>query len=151
MSHTSRDVADRPFGLRNARWRTWLRVRTPDVLYYRLGLVVPKARDCRHHEWHHSANGVDACYHCEVTRSTPAAMENDPLTAAEQRICIRCHVAVVANWDHYETFERMHWSCFHYEFEHPSSSDDPRANDPDVACGDPGCPARAFDRTSPNL
>ncbi|HET7233218.1 MAG TPA: hypothetical protein VFJ16_24620 [Longimicrobium sp.] len=28
-------------------------------------------------------------------------------------------------------FERMHWLCFHLEFEHHG--------DPDVACGDPSC------------
>jgi hypothetical protein len=31
----------------------------------------------------------------------------------------------VRNREQYDTFERMHWSCFHYEFEH--------AGDPDVA------------------
>lgn len=51
--------------------------------------------------------------------------------------CVRCHRPVIRNREHFETFERMHWSCFHYEFEHP--------DDPDVACGDPSCPARAFD------
>jgi hypothetical protein len=71
VSKSDRDVADHPFTIRNARWRGWLRVHTPNVLYYRLGLVVPKARDCGNHEWHNSGNGVDACYHCEVTRSTP--------------------------------------------------------------------------------
>jgi hypothetical protein len=40
----------------------------------------------------------------------------------------------------YETFERMHWVCFHYEFEHEASS-----ADPDIACKNPSCPARAFD------
>jgi hypothetical protein len=53
--------------------------------------------------------------------------------------CQRCHRPVIRNRANYETFERMHWSCFHYEFEHDG--------DPDVACGDPGCPARAFDPT----
>ena len=32
----------------------------------------------------------------------------------------------------YEVFERMHWLCFHLEFEH--------AGDPDAPCGDPSCP-----------
>jgi len=40
------DVAERPFSVRHARWRAWLRAHTPDLLYYRLGLVVPKAHDC---------------------------------------------------------------------------------------------------------
>src|SRR5207244_2580028 len=71
MPHSNPDVADHPFSVRNARWRTWLRAHTPNVLYYRLGLVVPKARDCGNHEWHNNGNGIDACYHCEGIRSTP--------------------------------------------------------------------------------
>ena len=71
VSHLDRDVANHPFSLRSARWRTWLRVHTPNVLYYGVGLVVPKARDCGNHEWHNEAAGIDGCYHCEVTRSTP--------------------------------------------------------------------------------
>lgn len=51
-----------------SRWRTWLRKRTPDVLYYRLGIAIPKARDCGDHEWYKSTEDRDACYHCEVTR-----------------------------------------------------------------------------------
>jgi len=65
------DVGDHPLRFRNARWRTWLRVHTPDVLYYRLGLVVPNARDCGRHEWNNQGHGIDACYHCEITRTTP--------------------------------------------------------------------------------
>jgi len=72
MSDPTRDVADYPFSVRNARWRTWLRVHTPNVLYYRLGLVVPKARDCGRHEWHNNGDGLDGCYHCDVTRPTPS-------------------------------------------------------------------------------
>lgn len=34
----------------------------------------------------------------------------------------------------YDVFERMHYLCFHMEFEH---GDD---RDPDVDCGIPGCP-----------
>jgi hypothetical protein len=71
VPQSDRDVADYPFSVRNARWRTWLRVHTPNVLDYRLGLVVPKARDCGNHEWHNGGNGSDVCYHCEVTRPTP--------------------------------------------------------------------------------
>lgn len=37
----------------------------------------------------------------------------------------------------------MHWACFHYEFEHFAGE-----GDPDEACGDPSCPARAFDPRS---
>ena len=35
----------------------------------------------------------------------------------------------------------MHWACFHYEFEHGLDG----SGDPDIACADPTCPARAFD------
>jgi hypothetical protein len=85
VSQPDRDIADHAFSIRNARWRGWLRVHTPNVLYYRLGLVVPKARDCGNHEWHNSGNGVDACYHCEVTRSTPpdAPWFSDPFNRAD--------------------------------------------------------------------
>ena len=43
-----------------------------------------------------------------------------------------------ASRDHYETFERMHYMCFHYEFEHGSADADA---DPDEDCGVPGCPS----------
>jgi hypothetical protein len=57
-------------------------------------------------------------------------------------VCVRCGRPVERNRDYYETFERMHWSCFHYEFEHEMAG---QRGDPDIACGDPACPARAFD------
>ena len=52
-------------------------------------------------------------------------------------LCVRCGRAVVRNRDSYDLFEKMHWSCFHYEFEHEG--------DPDVACPDLACPARPVD------
>jgi hypothetical protein len=39
---------------------------------------------------------------------------------------------------HYETFEKMHWVCFHYEFEHDNRG---QGVDPDEDCGIPGCPS----------
>jgi hypothetical protein len=40
----------------------------------------------------------------------------------------------------------MHWSCFHFEFEHDPEGDGKLGEgDPDIACSDPNCPARAFD------
>jgi hypothetical protein len=63
------------------------------------------------------------------------------MTDAAQRECQRCRRPVVVNAEHYEVFERMHWSCFHYDFEHDG--------DPDAACEDPSCPARAFDPSPP--
>jgi hypothetical protein len=71
VSHHPRDVADAPLSIRTSRWRAWLRVHTPDVLYFRLGLVVPKSRDCGNHEWHNAGDDSDECYHCDVTRKTP--------------------------------------------------------------------------------
>lgn len=62
----------------------------------------------------------------------------------ELPICARCGRPVEgAERKYYETFERMHWTCFHYEFEHEVAG----SSDPDLACGDPACPARAFDPT----
>jgi hypothetical protein len=61
-------------------------------------------------------------------------------------VCIRCGRPVRVNADQYEVFERMHWVCFHYEFEHETAVAD---GDPDQACRDPGCPARAFDPAPP--
>ena len=55
-------------GLRHSRWRTWLRGNTPNFLFYRLGVVVPKARDCGDHEWYNSDNVVEHCYHCVAKR-----------------------------------------------------------------------------------
>jgi hypothetical protein len=39
---------------------------------------------------------------------------------------------------YYETFERMHYVCFHYAFEHGHSQGD---GDPDETCGLDGCPS----------
>lgn len=41
----------------------------------------------------------------------------------------------------YETFEHMHYVCFHYEFEH--------RGDPDVECSAGGCPAAGIGVPSP--
>jgi len=53
--------------------------------------------------------------------------------AAELR-CARCGLAVRVNRDSYEIFERMHYVCFHYEFEHGGF-------DPDEECDAGGCPS----------
>jgi hypothetical protein len=57
--------------------------------------------------------------------------------------CRRCRYPVRMSPDNYEIFERMHFVCFHYEFEHRSGVPD---NDPDVDCGLPGCPSGAAAR-----
>lgn len=47
-------------------------------------------------------------------------------------VCVRCGKQVTASATDYETFERMHYVCFHYEFEH--------RGDPDIECTAGGCP-----------
>ena len=56
-------------------------------------------------------------------------------------LCRRCGRPVVLNATKYETFERMHYVCFHFEFEH-----DPV--DVDEECGAGGCPSRAVNPRS---
>ena len=46
-------------------------------------------------------------------------------------ICIRCQKPVL-HADNYELFEKMHWLCFHLEYEHEADVDEP--------CNDPSCP-----------
>jgi hypothetical protein len=49
-------------------------------------------------------------------------------------VCGHCGREVVASAEQFETFERMHYVCFHYLFEH-----DP--TDPDEECFAGGCPS----------
>ena len=53
------------------------------------------------------------------------------MTSSEP-ICVRCKRPVVVNGDLYQTLEKMHWLCFHLEFEHNA--------DPDEPCSDVSCP-----------
>jgi hypothetical protein len=48
------------------------------------------------------------------------------------KICVRCNEPVVKNAESYDVFEKMHWLCFHLEFEHSGDADTP--------CEDPSCP-----------
>jgi hypothetical protein len=66
---------------------------------------------------------------------------HDAAMTAQSLTCVRCGLPVERNTAQYETFERMHWVCFHYEHEHGLNS----SPDPDIACPDPNCPARACD------
>jgi hypothetical protein len=50
-----------------------------------------------------------------------------------EKICVSCGKPVVCHKNEYEIFEKMHWICFHLEFEHGDF-------DPDEACEDPSCP-----------
>ena len=51
--------------------------------------------------------------------------------------CQRCHRPVRENAAQYEVFERMHYVCFHYEFEHGDE-------DVDTECGAGGCPSASL-------
>ncbi len=51
--------------------------------------------------------------------------------------CMRCGEQVESSRDDYEVFERMHWDCFHYAYEHDLNGEVPEAAD----CGMPGCPS----------
>jgi hypothetical protein len=52
--------------------------------------------------------------------------------SSDQLLCIRCGEVVRVNAESYEVFERMHWLCFHLEYEHRA--------DPDEPCEDTSCP-----------
>ena len=58
--------------------------------------------------------------------------------------CVRCGQEVRVNRDSYEIFERMHYLCFHYEFEHAGF-------DPDEECDAGGCPSAKRDACPPPL
>jgi hypothetical protein len=40
-------------------------------------------------------------------------------TDTEELICVRCGLEGRVNRESYELFERMHWVCFHFEWECP--------------------------------
>src|SRR5258705_12767125 len=60
-------------GMFRARWRRLIRERTPGFLYDH-GLVIPKVKDCRDHEWYVASAEHDACYHCLITRESPSLL-----------------------------------------------------------------------------
>jgi hypothetical protein len=61
------------------------------------------------------------------------------VTDAEAELaCRRCGRPVRLGRDNYEIFERMHYVCFHYEFEHNMTE---AQADPDEDCGVAGCPS----------
>lgn len=64
--------------------------------------------------------------------------QGDASDTLHHRPCKRCGHPVVVEADRYDVFEQMHWSCFHYEYEHDVD------RDPDDPCGDV-CPARLPD------
>ena len=52
-------------------------------------------------------------------------------------VCRRCRGAVRVNAEQFEVFERMHYVCFHYEFEHGEF-------DVDEECSAGGCPSASL-------
>jgi hypothetical protein len=62
----------------------------------------------------------------------------------EYPICVRCKTPVIKNKANYETFERMHYFCFHIEYEHNGFGD----FDIDEFCYVPGCPWQPANYTS---
>lgn len=58
-------------------------------------------------------------------------------TMSKELLCRRCGRAITAHPELAETFEGMHWLCFHLEYEH--------AGDPDVPCADASCPWRQIE------
>lgn len=50
----------------------------------------------------------------------------------QELLCVRCKQPVTISRQYYDLYERMHWLCFHLEYEHDA--------DPDGPCGDPACP-----------
>ena len=48
-----------------------------------------------------------------------------------EKICVKCNKPVEVNRELYDVYERMHWLCFHLEYEHEG--------DPDRPCNDPSC------------
>lgn len=55
----------------------------------------------------------------------------------EVKTCRRCDREVSHSLDSYELYERMHYVCFHYLFEHGDT-------DVDVPCSAPPCPSSAL-------
>jgi hypothetical protein len=56
-----------------------------------------------------------------------------PSMTDDAPLCVRCGRPVLVNREWYDVFERMHFLCFHMEFEHGD-------HDPDQGCDVPGCP-----------
>jgi hypothetical protein len=80
--------------------------------------------------------------------TAPLRIDHAAMTATtihpDLPVLMPCSRLVRVNADRYDVFERMHWMCFHNEFENEAGAPD---RDPDQAYGDPDCPSQAFDPT----
>jgi hypothetical protein len=63
--------------------------------------------------------------------------EHQPAAGAELPLCARCGREVRVNRDTFDLLERMHYVCFHYEFERTGF-------DPDEECDAGDCPASSL-------
>lgn len=66
-----------------------------------------------------------------------ARQVGEAVDVTEPLRCRRCNRPVVIEADRSDVFERMHYVCFHYEFE-------PDPSDPDEECTARGCPSAAI-------
>jgi hypothetical protein len=86
----------------------------------------------------HEQSAGTAAPSSQALLSKYPAFENALVTTAKDNLlCRRCGCAVAVSAAHFETFERMHYVCFHYEFEHGEV-------DPDRECTAGGCPSGAL-------
>lgn len=91
-----------------------------------------------------AAHALHQVRYATVRRVVNAACDSRGVTAGpDVPVCRRCGRPVRVSREQYETFEQMHYVCFHYEFEHDLHDADA---DPDEDCGVPGCPSAAFSR-----
>ena len=69
--------------------------------------------------------------------ATAEGMMRNMTSLSEPLICRRCLRPVEVSRGQFEVFEKMHYVCFHYEFEHYPA-------DPDEECTAGGCPSAAI-------
>lgn len=68
----------------------------------------------------------------QLQKEVPSAWHDEVQESPiDYPICKLCSEPVKKNAAFYETFERMHWVCFHLVYEHQG--------DKDVPCKDPSC------------
>lgn len=122
------------------RWSQHLICRTSmhDLLFTRPGDAFPFDDSVRVHidgvqhlvrRTHLEEVTEQECSVDDVDRVLDDALE---ALCAPAQVCRACG-ELAATEDFLGVFERMHYVCFHFEFEHPEA-------DRDQACGIPGCP-----------
>lgn len=79
-----------------------------------------------------------------MTCSRLARHDQQVVTETQLPGCVRCGRPVRVRRKQYQTFERMHYVCFHYGFEHGPF-------DPDEECHAGRCLSFRLDASSPAL